>query len=184
MHDDAVHLVGPGVDHAARALADDQVGEVAEGVGDAVDVDPALLQGLARVAALQQADLLAVTDQQVGDAAQQGGALGDRGAGPGALVEGAAGGGDGGVRVLGAALGDHRERLGVRRVDDLPDGPRRGRAPRSVHVNGLFCRHVVFAFRSKGCAAACLHGSPVHLPMGVESMPCGGGIVGWLTGAV
>ncbi|ALM41190.1 hypothetical protein SFR_4575 [Streptomyces sp. FR-008] len=42
----------------------------------------------------------------------------------------------------------------------------------------------MFAFRSKGCAAACLHGSPVHLPMGVESMPCGGGIVGWLTGAV
>lgn len=68
--DDTVDVGGAGVDHASRALAGDQVGEVAEGVADAVHVDPSLFQGLARVPALQQRDALAVALEQVGGAAQ------------------------------------------------------------------------------------------------------------------
>lgn len=74
-----------GVDDPAGRLARDQVGEVAEGVGDTVDVDPALLHGLARVTALQQAELFAVAYEKIGDAAQKCGACGDGGERPAAL---------------------------------------------------------------------------------------------------
>lgn len=77
MHDDAVDVVGPGVDDPPAALPDDEIGEVPEGVRDAVDVDAPLLGRLARVTALQEPELLAVADEEVGDAAQQRGALGD-----------------------------------------------------------------------------------------------------------
>lgn len=82
MHDDAVDVRGAGVHDPAAALAHDLVGEVPEGVGHAVDVDPALLQGLAGVPALDQADLLAVALEQVGDPAQQRRPLGHGGTGP------------------------------------------------------------------------------------------------------
>lgn len=113
---------GAGVDHAARALSGDEVGEVAEGVGDAVHVHAALFQGLARVAALQQPEAFAVAVEQVGGAAQQGGALQDGGLGPLPAVEGRAGGADGRVGVRGAALGDDGEDRGIRRVEDLSGG--------------------------------------------------------------
>lgn len=73
-----------GVHDAAAALPHHEVGEVAEGVGDTVDVDAPLLQGLARVTAFEQPEFLAVADEETGHAAQQGGAFGDgvRGQGP------------------------------------------------------------------------------------------------------
>ncbi len=119
MDDDAVDVGRARVDHPAGRLGGDQVGEVAEGVGDAVDVDASLLEGLARVPALQQAEFLTVADEEVGDAAQQGGALGDGGAGPGALVECLPGRGHRPFRVLLVALRDHGEGPGVRGVEDL-----------------------------------------------------------------
>lgn len=139
VHDDAVDVGGPGVHHAPAALPHHEVGEVAEGVGDAVDVDAPLFQGLARVPALQQAEFLAVADEEVGDAAQQGGAVGDGGVRPGALVEGAAGGRDGEVRVLLVTLRDHGERLGIGGVEDLARRAGERRAPLAAHVDGLFC---------------------------------------------
>ncbi len=120
--DDAVDVGGAGIDHAARALAGDEVGEVEEGVGDAVHVHAALFQRLARVAALQQRDAFAVAVQQDGGAAQQRGPLQHGGPGPLPAVEGRAGGADGRVGVRGAALRDDGEDRGVRRVEDLSGG--------------------------------------------------------------
>ncbi len=77
MHDHAVDVGRARVHDPAGRLGGDQIGEVTEGVGHAVDVDAALLDGLARVPGLQQAQFLAVPDQEVGDAAQQRGPLGD-----------------------------------------------------------------------------------------------------------
>ncbi len=137
MHDDAVDVGRARVHDAAGSLARDQVGEVAEGVGDTVDVDTALLDGLARVLGLQPAEPLAVTDQQVGDAAQQRGPLGDGGARPLALVEGLPGGGDRQVGVLLVTLRDHGEGQGVRGVENLTRGAGDGRAPFSSRVDGF-----------------------------------------------
>ncbi|BFO14680.1 hypothetical protein SHKM778_10680 [Streptomyces sp. KM77-8] len=77
MYDDAVDVGRARVDDPAGRLPGDQVGEVAEGVGDTVDVDAPLLGGLARVPALQQAEPLPVPYEQAGDAAQQRGTFGD-----------------------------------------------------------------------------------------------------------
>src|SRR5690606_29977886 len=104
VHDDAVDVGRAGVHDPAGGLARDEVGEVAEGVGDAVDVDAALLGGLPGVPALQQAQRLAVPGEQGGDPAQQFGPFGDRGVRPGSLVEGAPGGGHRQVGVLLVAL--------------------------------------------------------------------------------
>ncbi len=134
--DHAVDVGRARVDDPARGLGGYQVGEVAEGVGDAGDVDAALLDGLARVPALQQAELLAVAHQQVGHAAQQGGALGDRGARPGALVERVPGGGHSAFGVLLVTLGDHGERPGVRGVADLPGRAGDRRQPLAARVDG------------------------------------------------
>ncbi len=144
VHDDAVHVGAARVHDTPAALVHDEVGEVAEGVGDVVDVDPALFQGLAGVPALDQRDLLAVALEQVPDAAQQRGALGDRRAGPRAGVEGPPGRGDGRVRVVRPALGHGREGPGVCGVEDLPLRAGCGVTPHPVHMNGLdCCRHVV-----------------------------------------
>lgn len=86
---------------------------------------------LPAVAALQESQLLAVADEEVGDAAQQRGALGDRGAGPLPRVEGVAGGGDGRVRVPLVTLRDHGERLGIRGIEDLAGGTGDGLPPLS-----------------------------------------------------
>ncbi len=118
--DDAVHVRAARVDHAPARLVRHQVGEVAEGGRDVVDVDAALLEGLAGVAGLDERDLLAVPLEEVRDAAEQGRPLGGGGAWPVSGVEGAAGGFDRGVGVLDAALGDDREHRRVGRVEDLP----------------------------------------------------------------
>lgn len=137
MHDHAVHVGRTGVDDPAAALVHHQVGEVPEGVGDVIDVDPALLQRLAGVPALDEGDLLAVALEQVGDPAEQRGALGDGGTGPVALVEGPAGGRDRRVGVLGTALGHQLERRRVGGVEDLPRLAGCGGLPHPVYVNGL-----------------------------------------------
>lgn len=143
VHDDAVHVGVARVDDPAAALVHDEVGEVAEGVGDVVDVDAALLQGLAGVAALGDRDLLAVPLEEPGDPAQQLGALGDGLVGPGAVVEGAACGGHGCVGVLGSALGDECQDGGVRGVEDLASGACSGGLPDTVDVEGFQgCRGV------------------------------------------
>ncbi|CAM5271146.1 hypothetical protein STENM36S_05617 [Streptomyces tendae] len=136
VHDDAVDVGRARVDDPAGGLAGDQVREVAEGVGDAVDVDAPLLDGLARVAALQQAELLAVAHEEVGDTAQQGGASGDRGVRPLARVEGPPGGGHREVGVLLVALRDHGERQGVRGIEDLAGGAGGRREPLAARVDG------------------------------------------------
>jgi hypothetical protein len=123
VHDDAVDVVRPGVDDPSAALSDDEIGEVPEGVGDTVDVDAPLLQGLAGVPALQEPELFAVAYEEVGDAAQERGPLGDGCVWPLSVVEGAPGGLDGGVRVRHSAFGDHGERLRVRRVENVARGP-------------------------------------------------------------
>ncbi len=137
MHDDTVDLGRARVDDATRGLSRDEVGEVPEGVGDTVDVDAALLHGLARVPALQQTELFAVAYEEIGDAAQQCGALGDGGVGPVALVECSARGLDREVGVLLVTLRDQDERPGVRGVEDLARGTGGGFAPLAVHVDGL-----------------------------------------------
>lgn len=125
------------VDDPAGRLPRDEVGEVAEGVGDTVDVDAALLDGLARVPALQQAEFFAVAYEESGDAAQQRGALGDWGARPVAVVEGLPGRRHREVGVLLVALRDQGERQGVRGVDDLARGAGDGFAPFAARADGL-----------------------------------------------
>ncbi len=143
VYDDAADLVRTGVDDpSAAVLVLHEAGEVAEGVADAVDVDAAFLQRLARIPALQGADPLAVALQQCGDAAQQGGPLGDGRARPGTEVERGARRGHGVVGVQGTALRHDLEGGRVDGVDDLARGPGQGCAPLSAHVDGLLCcRH-------------------------------------------
>lgn len=137
MHDHAVDVGRARVDDPARGLGGDEVGEVTEGVRDTVDVDAALLEGLARVTALQQAELFAVAYEEIGDAAQQCGAFGGGGARPVAVVEGLPGGRDRQVGVLLVALRDQGERQGVRGVDDLARGAGDSFEPLPVRVDGL-----------------------------------------------
>lgn len=117
--DDAVDVGVARVDDPAAALVHHEVGEVAEGSCDVVDVDPALFEGLAGVAALGDRDLLAVTLEQLGDLAQQPGTLGDGLVRPGAVVEGASRRRDRRIGVLGPALRDDGQDRGVGGVDDL-----------------------------------------------------------------
>jgi hypothetical protein len=144
--DDAVDVGRAGVHDPARALGRDEVGEVPEGVGDAVDVDAPFLDGLAGVTALQQPELLAVAHEQVGDAAQQRGPLGGGRPRPLPLVEGAPGGGDRQIGVLLVTLRDHGERQGVRGVEDLARGAGDGRTPFPSRVDGA-ARLEFVAFR-------------------------------------
>lgn len=138
MHDHAVDLVAARVDHPAGSLGGDQVREVAERVGHAVDVDAAFLERLARVPGLEPAEFLAVAPQQVRGAPEHVGALTCRGARPGALsaVERAARGLHRDVHVLLVALGYLGEGLAVRRIEDFPHRPRDRVAPFSPRVNG------------------------------------------------
>lgn len=117
--DDAVDVGVARVDDPAAALVHHEVGEVAEGRCHVVDVDPALFEGLAGVAALGDRDLLAVTLEQLGDPAQQPGPLGDGLVRPGAVVEGASRRRDRRIGVLGPALRDDGQDRGVGGVDDL-----------------------------------------------------------------
>ncbi|MGX1271904.1 hypothetical protein RKD18_005098 [Streptomyces phaeoluteigriseus] len=137
MDDDTVDVGRARVDDPAGGLPRDEVGEVAEGVGDTVDVDAALLDGLARVPALQQAEFFAVAYEQIGDAAQQSGTFGAGGARPVSVVEGLPGRRHREVGVLLVALRDQGERQGVRGVEDLARGAGDGRAPFAARADGL-----------------------------------------------
>jgi hypothetical protein len=144
VHDDAVHVGVACVHDPAAGLARDEVGEVAEGGGDVVDVDAALFPGLPRVPRLGESDLLAVALEQVRDPAQERGALGDGSTGPLALVEGAARGGDCGVGVRGAAFGDDGERGGVSGVEDLPRPAGLRGVPVAVDMNAFDFGHLLY----------------------------------------
>lgn len=97
----------------------------------------------AGVPALQQAEPFAIAHEKIGDAVQQGGAFGDGGVRPVALVEGGAGGRDREVGVLLVALRDHREGAAVRGVEDLSGRAGDGFQPLSARVD----RPVVALFR-------------------------------------
>lgn len=116
--DTAVDARRTGLDHPAR-LGGGRPPEVAEAVGDVVDVVLALDEPLARVERLGAGERVLVPQEEVGDAQQQVTAVRGRCRGPGALVEGAARGGDRLDGVLAARLVDDADQGAVRRAADL-----------------------------------------------------------------
>ena len=131
--DDAADRVRvAGVDRSAVGLLAGELGVVAEDLRDVGHVPAALAHGLAGVLGLLDGERLEVAVDEVGDAIEQRGALGGRGARPVGRVEGAAGRGDGllHLRVRGDVdLGDDRS---VGRVDDGAARAVAGRDPLTV----------------------------------------------------
>ena len=112
------HVGPPGVHRPFELLTSDPA-EVPEDGGDVVDVVPALHQSLARVEGLRSRQRGPVPLEQVGHGEEHVGACGRGGAGPGAAVEGTAGGGDRGFGVDRSGLVDLPDQGAVSRAVDL-----------------------------------------------------------------
>jgi hypothetical protein len=117
--DDAAHHARPArVHHPARVLSR-HPGVVTEHGRGVVHVGACLVQRLTGVQALGLRQLLAVSLQQVGDLAEQRGAVRQRGPAPRAFVEGLPGGRDRRVHVGRAGLGQGVQDGRVVRIDGL-----------------------------------------------------------------
>ena len=143
-----------GADDADRLLDDERVGDLLlelvglqdRGVRPQHPHRVADLDGLAEgqrrahLGADEQRDLVGARLERVGRGGQQRGALGGRARGP--RLEGAAGGGDGGVDVLGGTGRDRGDLLLGGGVDDGDGLAAGGRHPRAVDEEGVLDLHV------------------------------------------